>query len=462
MQIRTRLTLQFILAGAIILIIASITIYFFSVNFRRNDFQGRLKKNALVTANLFFVQYEVDAERFLRYDKDNPVSLHDEKILVLNSKRDTIYNSDTSGIINASIQDVQQIESGFNYTAVNKDYEIIGTRYFTNYDSFVIFSAALDIEGLEHLRQLEILLILVTMVCLLLFFVVGWFSTAKAIKPLSDVVKKVEDITASSLNIRLNAGSSNDEIDRLSRTFNRMMERLEKSFASQKSFISNASHEMRTPLTSINGQLEVLIMKNRTEEEYKLGVDSVLNDIKSLIHLLNRLLLLARTNTGIPLSHTEIIRADEVLWQVKEDLKRFNPDYNLIIEMDESINDEEQMKVTGDEQLLKLAFSNVIDNACKYSADKSVHVNIYPSGNYVKIEFIDKGIGISEEGLKKAFDPFFRDNNTFPATGHGIGLALTKQIITIHNGSIEISSQPGKGTTVLINLLLEKSVVQQL
>ncbi len=107
--------------------------------------------------------------------------------------------------------------------------------------------------------------------------------SGRALKPMSDVVGRVEEISISSLNLRVPEGNGADEIGRLARTFNNMLERLETSFSMQKNFIANASHELRTPLTSINGQLEVLMLKERSPEEYRTAVVSVMEDIKTLL-----------------------------------------------------------------------------------------------------------------------------------------------------------------------------------
>ena len=446
------MTLQFLLAGGIILIAASITIYLFSSNFRKNDFGKRLSNYALITASLFFTEYEVDAERFLKYEKEDTVNLNNERILVLNSKRDTIYNSDNEKVIRAGSNIVDQVMAGSIYSSSSGKYEIVGIRYFTNYDIFTIFAAATDDEGYVHLQKVGILLIVVTAISLLLFFVVGWFSSAKAIKPLSDVVEKVEDISATSLDLRIDLENPKDEIGRLATTFNKMLERLEVSFAGQKAFIANASHEMRTPLTAIYGQLEVLLLKERTDNEYRKGIESVLVDILSLIELLNRLLLLARTSAVTPANHNKKLRIDEIVWQIREDFKKINKNYIVNISLDVTLTDADQMVVYGDEYLLKMAISNIVDNACKYSGDKTVDIRLNPSDNFLNIEFRDNGIGISEEGLSKVFEPFHRDDNTFPSVGHGIGLTLANQIIKNHNGEICLTSELGKGTCVIIRL----------
>ena len=248
-------------------------------------------------------------------------------------------------------------------------YDVLGTLYFTDYDRFVIVAAAIDTEGSLHLEKLKIILIIVCLVSLLVFFIAGWIYSGRALKPISDVVKRVDEISITSLNLRINEGNGNDELSRLAMTFNKMLERLETSFAMQKNFIANASHELRTPLTSVNGQLEVLMMKDRSTEDYKQALGSVLDDIKSLIYLSNRLLLIARTSAEGPVHFNKRIRIDEILWQAKEELNKFYSDYRINISIDDSLTDADQMMVAGDDYLLKVAISNIIDNGCKYSPE---------------------------------------------------------------------------------------------
>jgi signal transduction histidine kinase len=203
-------------------------------------------------------------------------------------------------------------------------------------------------------------------------------------------------------------GNGTDEIGHLARKFNRMLERLERSFGMQKSFIAHASHELRTPLTSINGQIEVLMMKDRTGPEYKQALVSVLEDIRSLIDLMNKLLVMARTSAEGPLSFNDQIRIDEILWLVREELKKINDAYDINISLNDNLNDTGQMTVRGDEYLLKTAMSNLADNACKYSPDHKVDISINHTGKYLEIKFSNKGNGIPEEELTRVFEPFFR------------------------------------------------------
>jgi signal transduction histidine kinase len=452
MQIRTRLTLQFLLIGGAIMIIASIAIYLSSSGFRRDDFYNRLRNKARSTANLLIDTDKAEAESFLKIEKDSPVNLQNQKIIILNFNNDTVYSSDEKGDIKITNSIIDRIRSGNKVFYKQDPFEVLGTLYSTKYDRFVVLAAATDLEGTLHLEKLKNILLFVCLISLILFSIGGWFFAGKALKPISDVVKKVEDISITSLNLRVLEGNGTDEIGRLAKTFNKMLERLETSFAMQKTFIANASHELRTPLTSINGQLEVLMLKDRSTTEYKSALNSVLDDIRALIDLSNRLLLIARTSAEGPVNFNKKVRIDEILWQSQEELTRFNNRYRINISIDNSLTDSEQMIVAGDDSLLKVAVSNLIDNACKYSSDNTVDIKFRHLENFIELVFSDKGIGISEKDLQKIFEPFYRGTNTHSISGSGIGLPLVNQIIKNHNGSVKISSQVDKGTVVTVLL----------
>ena len=434
------------------MIVASIAIYFSSASFRKEDFYNRLRNKANSTAKLLLVANEIDPNRVQSIEKDYPVKLQNEKIIILNFRNDTLYSSDENGEIKIRNEILERIRLFERVTYKQDSYEVIGTLYTAKLDRFVVIAAATDIEGFLHLEKLKIILIVVCLISLLLFFIAGWFYSGRALKPISDVIKKVEEISITSLNLRVFEGNGTDEIGRLAKTFNKMLERLETSFAIQKDFIANASHELRTPLTSINGQLEVLMMKDRSTAEYRSALGSILDDIKSLIDLLNRLLLIARTSAESPLNLNKKIRIDEILWQVQEEMKRFNNEFRINISLDNSLTDSDQMLVVGDEYLLKVAISNIIDNACKYSPDQAVDIKVEHSGKWIEVVFEDRGIGISEEDIQKVFDPFYRGTNAISTPGSGIGLPLVNQIIKNHNGIIKLSSHIGKGTSVIVRL----------
>jgi signal transduction histidine kinase len=453
MKIRTRLTLQFLFWGAIIMLLASVAIYYTSSNFRKQDFYNRLINNGKGTAKFLLDAPVIDPDKVLKIEKDNPVKLENEKIIILNFLDNVVYSSDSTGeikIINPVLERVRLLET---VTYRQGKYSVAGALFTAKMDRFVIIAAATDSDGQYYLKRLAFLLLFVFIVSLFLFFLAGWIYAGRALKPISNVIQRVEEVSAKSLNLRVPLVNEADEIGQLAKTFNTMLERLETSFSTQKDFISNASHELRTPLTAIHGQLDVLMLKDRPAEEYKTEIASVLHDIRKLIDLLNRLLLIARTSSEGIINRNGKVRLDEVIWQAKDEVKKFNENYQINISVGESVTDAEQMLVSGDESLLKAAISNVMENACKYSSDHSVNVTLeYDPDKHIDIRFSDHGIGISEEDIKKVFEPFYRAANAKAFPGTGIGLQIVNQIIKGHNGTVNIASQQGKGTTVTITL----------
>jgi two-component system sensor histidine kinase ArlS len=194
------------------------------------------------------------------------------------------------------------------------------------------------------------------------------------------------------------------------------------------------------------------MMKDRSAMEYKSALGSVLDDIRSLIDLANRLLLIARTSGEGPVNINKKLRIDEILWQAQEEILRFNNSYRINISIDNSLTDSDQMIMVGDDYLIKVAVSNIIDNACKYSSDHAVDIKLSHIEKFIEVIFEDRGIGISEEDMMKIFEPFYRGSNAHPIPGSGIGLSLVNQIIKNHNGRVKISSRVSKGTNVTILL----------
>ena len=250
----------------------------------------------------------------------------------------------------------------------------------------------------------------------------------------------------------MDEGNGKDEIARLAQTFNSMLSRLELSFTTQKNFIANASHELRTPLTAITGQLEVTLLNSRSPEEYMKVILSVLEDIKNLNDLSNRLLLLAQTSSEERNKGMSLLRINELIWQVKEDLSKRHPAFIINIDLDENLDDEKKLMIKGDEQLMKIAMSNLIKNRYKYSSNKTTNVYVKSSKLELSIVFQDTGIGIPAEDINNIFDPFYRGRNTKSIKGHGIGLSMVKGIIKTPGGKINITSLERSGTTITISL----------
>jgi len=454
MEIRKKLIYQFIGIVALILLLSSTAIYFSFSGTRREEFYDRLSSKAKMVAQMLIEIDEIDAELLKRIEKNNPVSLPNEKIIIFDYQDSTVYSTDDDQSLDISHELINEVRLTDEVRLTQKPFEILGQFYTGQYDRFVVFAAATDIFGLGKLKRLRIILLIVFSVSLVVVFFSGRIFASRALKPISDIMSQVDAIGVSNLDARVSEGNGKDELARLAQTFNKMLERLEIAFKTQKNFIANASHELRTPLTVITGQLDVILLNARNNEEYRKTIISVLEDIKNLNNISDRLLLLAQASSEFSEADFNIIRIDDILWQARKELLKRHDNYQININFSETIDDESKLKVNGNAQLLKIALNNLIDNGCKYSGDYTSEIIVNNKNNHVIMNFSDKGIGISEEELKMIFQPFYRARNAIGTKGHGIGLSLVEKIIMLHKGNITVKSEIMKGSNFTLSLPL--------
>jgi signal transduction histidine kinase len=452
MDIRKKITYQFLGSVALLLWVSLMAIYFSFSQARKEEFYDRLGRKAKLVAEMLIDIEEIDSELLLKIEKNNPLNLANEKIVIYDFQNQVIYSTDEDNFLDLPGTTIEEVRIEQEIRFRKGNYEIFGQFYTGQYERIVVFAAATDIFGKNKLKWLRIIMILVFTLSLIFVWFAGRLFAVKALAPISTIVNQANKIEAKNLSDRLDTGNGKDEIARLAKTFNSMLERLELAFRIQKNFIANASHELRTPLTVITGQLEVVLMKARNNEEYKNTLLTVLDEIKDLNNLSNKLLLLAQTN----LSKGELdfinIRIDEIIWKCRKDVLGRDPNNIIDIYFGEEIDDENKMLISGNEQLLKTAIVNLMDNACKYSDNHRAEVHLNALNEKLILKFIDQGIGIAENDLKMIFEPFYRSKNVLHSPGHGIGLSLVKKIVSLHNGKIHVKSELQKGTEFKIIL----------
>ncbi|ELR71562.1 Two component system histidine kinase [Fulvivirga imtechensis AK7] len=430
--------------------VASLSIYIFSAEYRKEEFYRRLESKATTAARLLIEFEEVDADLLKKIESANPIQLPSEKISIFDYNNTEIFstNIDPDIAISKDIMDQIRLEGQIDWQ--QGDIEVLGLLYTDRYERFVVIAAANDIFGKSKLQNLRNILIIVFLLSILIVALVGRIYARSALQPISNVIAEVNTISATNLDKRISEGNSQDEIALLGITFNRMLDRIQNAFRSQRSFISNASHELRTPMTAILSQIDVSLLKEREKQDYIKTLISVRDDVRNLNELTTKLLLLARTEAFSESFST--LRVDTIIWQLISEVAQHHPHYKIKVALSPDIDDEQQLTVAGNEQMLKSVFLNIIDNACKFSADNEVIISIAPSDKYIGIEFKDQGIGIPDSELEKITQPFFRASNAVTIRGHGIGLSLAKNIIDIHSGSMTITSTEGEGATITVKL----------
>ncbi len=449
MNIRAKLTLRFSVIVATILIVFSAAVYFLSAEYRQEEFFTRLESRAITTARLFVQVQEVDQKLLRIIDQNSIHALFQEKVMIFDYKDSLLYSSLDDLNIGYSPELLNRIRKDKIIHFSNEEVESAGLVFPTSGAErpVVVISSAFDRYGRSKLNNLRDVLLAGLVLGIGIIVLAGRFFSGQMLFPLARMNAQVSEITAGNLDRRIDEGNRSDEIARLAMNFNQMLQRIETAFEIQQQFVSNASHELRTPLAAVTSQLQVALDKPRSTEEYQHILQSVFDDTQTLVQLTNGLLVLAQSDLQKSKLPFGPLRVDEVLFVAKDELAKAHPAYQFQIEYGELPEEEEALVVFGNEPLLKTVFLNLMDNACKFSSDRRVHILISLPGNLVEVCFTDHGIGIPPDEIEKIFTPFFRSNNAADMTrGYGIGLPLCRRIIQLHRGRIELESQLGKGS----------------
>jgi heavy metal sensor kinase len=276
----------------------------------------------------------------------------------------------------------------------------------------------------------------------------GWFVAGSTLRPVKEFSKTAEAITGQNLSLRLPLRGSGDELDVLTVTFNRMMERLERSFEMTKRFSTDVSHELRTPLTAIRGQLEVALFTAKTQEQYREAIITALEDVERLGHTIRAMLLLSQAESG----QLTLQQAPLDLCSVVEDLvEQYQipaEDAELRLECETAV----PAMVDADRIQMERLVSNLLSNALKYTP-KGGHIQARVRGEegHVILEVQDTGAGIPPEYLPHIFDRFYRvPGSSKEKQGLGLGLSFVAWIVQAHRGTITVDSRMGEGTTFKI------------
>jgi len=445
-----KVTLLYTVLTSATILLLSVLVYFFAEKFSSQDFYKRLDIRAVMVAQQHFPEDE-RAGALIR-------NLRNEYLEKLPYEKEYIVNVvDSDSFVSSS--SVKLPERFYKNILLNQQATYkIGDTYFDgilhqrNGERALVIVSARN-EYMHHqLTNLRGILFTGFILSTLLIFAVGLFFSKQIFLPIKKMTIKVNSISTENLHLRLNIGKGKDEISELAHTFNNMLDRLETSFESQNNFVSNASHELSTPLTSIIGEAELALQKDRSPERYREAMQIILRDSERLKAIIQSLLNLAQTGFDGKKQNWELLRADELLLEAKVSVDRIYPDNRVQIDYTLFPEDDEKLNIKGNAHLLVLAFTNVILNACKYSGNKEVTAALAASNTKLFIFIKDQGIGIPEHELAHIYDPFFRASNTGEIKGYGIGLPLARNIIRLHKGDINVSSTVNKGTEVQITL----------
>ncbi len=454
MQIRKKITITYIALSCFSTMLLCIVI--FSLFKQNNEyyFIKRLQDRAKIASSAYYQKNPEKKYYFQELKKGGLEELIEEKdyVLKVNGKNTFEYNTDLNLPAEFYTNIMKKGSSWFE-----EDYRYYyGQLFGEEGQKHIIIVTAKDRRG--NTSTIYILQILffggIGFIVLAYFF--GQFFARRVINPIARITKEVHRISASNLHNRLAEPNRNgkDEISDLTKTFNDMLDRLETSFEIQANFINNASHELKTPITTIIAETEIMLLKERETEEYIHTLENINKQASKLGNLTESLLKLTQTGYDGTKQVLDIARMDEILLEAKASIDTLFPDNRVNIKLNAIPEDESLLTIPCNRPLLELALNNIISNAVKYSDNDEVFVNLSADKSKIKIAITDIGIGIPPEDIPYLYEPFFRGKIASKYNGYGLGLPLAMKIIRMHNGELQIQSETGKGTVV--NITFEK------
>ena len=330
-------------------------------------------------------------------------------------------------------------------------------------NSYIISRIKIDMNSSEYiievgtnnhsinatLENLLYILLFILPIVLIFSTIGGYFLIYKSFLPIEIMQRNLKEINASDLSKRLSSTNNSDEIDLLAIEINNLISRLEISFDKISQFSSDASHELKTPLTIIRGEIEVGLRHERSSEEYKDILGNCLEEVAIIQQTIDDLLFLAKSEQHSKPNKKEDIYIDEITLESIKELDSFSK----LKAINVSCEIKDLMQIKGYSKLLKIAIKNILKNAITFSTEQGnvIVKNYKENGRYI-ISIEDFGIGIAKEEQKKIFEKFYRTDKSRNKVsgGTGLGMAICEKIVKIHNGEIQLISEENKGTTIIL------------
>lgn len=447
MTLRNRLTLISSLTFGVVFAFAGFAVYYtFQVTSERIIF-SELQKTGLLSAMFYLDEDELSTREHNRIRADFEAEMQQTDVKVYDGGNQLRYGNGQSKaqVTTATLRRAReegrlQFRTGENYFHI--------LHYPDNQGDFVVVVASSNTFFLSQRTQLLAMMGIALGAGLIIIFLLSRWLSRLAYQPISSVIDQVTRLQADNLDTALTLPRAKDELHDLVSTFNGLLSRLADTFVIQKNFINYVSHEFKTPLAAITGNLEVFGKKDRTPAEYHQVSQTVLAQASQLERILNNLMILAGLR-GDPLRNATY-RVDDMLWAVLNRIFERWPAAKQLITVQMAVSQPEKLVTTGNGNQLQLAVFNLVDNAVKYADSRTVSITLEQRGQSVRLTIKDNGRGIAAEELPSVHQPFYRGSNIGETKGSGIGLSLAVLICKQNGVSFSLTSEADRGTTAIL------------
>ncbi|WP_300687119.1 HAMP domain-containing sensor histidine kinase [Chryseobacterium sp.] len=447
MTLRNRFTLISSLSFGIVSIITSAVIFFAYYDSTKIFYFEKLRNTALISAIYYLEKDELPKDRHAQIKKEYNHLIQNNRVAVYNQNNEVTFgqNLHDKNIKPFHLQTVRT-NKGVEFMSDNQFY--YGIFYPDNQGDFVVFVKSPNDSFQSQILRLSIIMLSVLIIGLLAIYFLSRYLSKVVYKPISNVVERINKVDYNNISTAITSTNTNDEIEDLIRSYNKLLSRISENVLLQQNFINYVSHEFKTPLAAISGNLEVFAQKDRTPEEYREVAKESLENVYEIEKILNNLLLMSGM-TKLESSHKPM-RVDELIWKIFEKLEAAAKEKHSTLIIHLQVTQPSLLEFPGNETLLYLALYNIVENAVKYSYNKPVVITLSENNNQLYIEVKDEGRGIPSDDLAKIYETFYRGKNVDAIRGSGIGLSLSKSIFDHHHVVMKIDSSVNVGTRVLL------------
>jgi signal transduction histidine kinase len=458
-SIRLKLTVWYVILSFIIILTFSILIYITFTQKLYRNIDTILNEEAESISSYITINGMKNVNKYIKMltkEKDFNSKFHFKFVQLLNTSGEILSRSKNldTFIPTLSKQEISRVSGGRSLfkTVLFPDIGYIRVVTFPvkGVDCFVQIGISIN-----FIKRAEIILFISLLTIgsfmLGLSYLGGCFFAKKSLSPIENIINTLSNIEENDLNKRIRILNPNDEIGRLSRIINDMLDRLQKAFNMIQQFTVYASHELKTPLSIIKCGMEVALLRNRKREEYRKIIKNCLDDVDRTFKVIDDLLFLVKGEVYKYRINVISINIKILLEDVLEEIKIMAESKNINLSQDVS----EDAFLLGEETLLRRLFINLLDNALKYTPERgNISISLKKVDHRVRVIVRDSGIGIPESDLPYIFDKFYRANNAIGSWSAGLGLSISQWIAELHKGTIKVKSKVGEGSIFSVFLPL--------
>ncbi len=457
--LRTRLFLSCMLVSFIPLILFSYTSIREIENFYENKSKSSLMSSANVVAGYITspTNFTITSEKArLNSDIRNKAKEGQFRVLVFNNNGIVVADSNNGRAVDRIyiIPEVVKALEGKDNVTIHKNEQAVYAAVnvvdeYNNIIGAVLIVSNID-DVYELLNEMQSTVFFYMVIVAIFAIIIVSFMAKLFLSPFTKIMKILEKMADGHLDQRINF-KRKDEFSDIANAFNNMAAKLEMVEVTRDEFVSNVSHELKTPLSSIKVLGEsILIEDNVPQEMYVEFLQDINSEVDRMTNIVNDLLTLVKLDQREIALNKELIKVEKLVQDIVKRLSALASNKNIALDL----VIEKETEMMADEMKLTLAISNIIENAIKYTEEGKVIVTVGGDHQNVYITVEDTGIGISEDEVDKIFGRFYRVDKTRDREtgGTGLGLAITHSTVLLHNGSIRVNSKLEEGTTFILRL----------